>query len=69
MIIKSLFKHTIGDLVVDCFITDANGDSHQLPFLILREVSKDDYLNYWNEHNGVIGKIFNDDRFYEISID
>lgn len=69
MIIKSQFKHKIGELVINKFINDSKGFSHKIPFLVLKETSLEKYVIECREENKPLGVILKDDIFYEISID
>jgi hypothetical protein len=66
---KMIIKSNTGNLEVnkycDSYINDENGTTHKVKFLVLREISKEDYINSVRN----VGWIFSNDKFYEISTD
>lgn len=70
MIIKS-YRGTgkPGQYVPHGEIIDHHGINHKQPFMIIEEVTKDDYLRECKVEDKPIGMIFNEDRFYRVSID
>lgn len=49
---------------------DANYNPHFIPFVVIKEVTKQDYINYCDEVGAIInGTISEDDKFYQVSID
>lgn len=70
MIIKSNRPDVrVGQHVTDGVITDNNGTQHSIPFVILEEVTERDYLNECLLENRIAGLIFDNDRFFRISVD
>lgn len=69
MIIKSLYPHIVGTTVYKGYITDKNGDPYTVPFSVLEEVTKEDYIIECKEQNKPCGTIFDNDHFYRVSVD
>lgn len=70
MIIKSLREAgKPGQYVPHGEIIDHNGVWHKQPFMVIEEVTKEDYLAECKAEDKPIGIIFSEDRFYRVSID
>lgn len=67
MIVKCLREHKIGEIISNGQISDKDGNWYRIPWKILREVSKEEFIRYCDGDKP--GIIFDNDRFYEVSID
>lgn len=60
----------IGKIYPDGYLSDGNGEWHQVPFRVLKETTFEEYQKYCQENSeNPIGYISLNDTFYEVSID
>lgn len=68
MIVCSLEKLAVGEIVTGSYVHDKDGNPHMIPFLVLREATKEEFIAYAEMTKADINyKIF--PNFYEIHID
>lgn len=70
--IQSSTKRNVGDVVTDAWITDAEGEFHELPFKVIRELTKDEFIEYWKNYPEPKAPIMNNPKFvwfYEVLMD
>lgn len=68
-IYRSEIKLNVGERYYDGIMTDMDGFPHSIPFLVMRESTKEEYIEFVNSQDAPLIRVSDSDFYYEVSID